>query len=230
MAMTSLAENIRAIKAGERLNRHKPAKKRAKVKATIKPRRMDENTIRLFCMEYIKHGLNGAAAYKATHPKASTKTASVEASKYLAKPSVQKILQPMLRELFAKAKLDADFVVRRWLSLANASPLDYFKITKDGKLGDLDLSNLTEDQRLNLKEIKVQRTKFGQNITIKVYDAQRAVESIAKHLGLLVEKLPEADVERIGDLIEKGVNRIRKTRDLDGWKEVILDVEFTEVR
>ena len=77
-----------------------------------------------------------------------------------------------------------------WGVGTKASPLDYSKTTKDGKLGDLDFSNLTEDQRLNLKDIKVQRTAFGETIAVKVVDQQRAVEMIAKHLGLLVEKLP----------------------------------------
>ena len=187
---------------------------------------MDENTIRLFCLAYIKHGLNGAAAYRATHPKASPKTASVEASRYLAKPSVQDILQPMLRESFAKAKLDADFVLRRWLSQSKASPLDYFKITKDGKLGGVDLSNLTEDQRLNLKAIKITPTKFGETISVTVCDQAHALDMIARYLGLLTEKQPKENAERIGDLLEQGVNRIRETKDLDGWKDMIIDGEF----
>ena len=228
--MTSLAENLRALEAGEKLVQHKPAKKRLNGKAVIKPRSMDENTIRMFCLAYIKHGLNGAAAYKASHPKASTKTASVEASRYLANPSVQEILQPMLRELFAKAKLDADFVLKRWLSQSRASPLDYFKITKDGKLGGLDLSNITEDQRLNLKAIKVTKNKFGESTTVTVCDQAHAVDMLAKYLGLLVEKLPEAGVERIGDMLERAVKRIKATKDLDGWKDIVLDAEFTEVR
>ena len=35
-------------------------------------------------------------------------------------------------------------------------------------------------------------------------------------------------MEQIGDLIEKGVNRIKQSRDLDGWKDLIMDGEFTE--
>ncbi len=85
-------------------------------------------------------------------------------------------------------------------------------------------------QRANLKEIKITDTKFGQNITVKVWDAQKATDQIGKHLGLLVEKLAEEDIDRIGDLIERGVKRIKATKDLDGWKSVILDVEAVEVK
>jgi hypothetical protein len=94
----------------------------------------------------------------------------------------------------------------------------------------LDFSNLTEDQRLNLKEITVTPTKYGTKYSIKTYDAQHAVDMIAKHLGLLVDRLPEKDAGRIGDLIEAGVKRIRATKDLDAWQDIVLDVDVTEVR
>ena len=38
--------------------------------------------------------------------------------------------------------------------------------------------------------------------------------------------MAEENVQRIGDLIEHGVNRIEKTRDLDGWQDIVLDAEF----
>ena len=105
---------------------------------------------------------------------------------------------------------------------------------KDGGLGELDLSAITPAQRGNLREIKVTTTKSNDGellhttTTIKVVDQQRTVEMIAKHLGLLVDRMAEENVQRIGDLIEQSVNRIEKTRDLDGWKDIVLDVEFID--
>jgi len=64
--------------------------------------------------------------------------------------------------------------------------------------------------------------------TIKVVDQQRAVEMIAKHLGLLVNRMAVENVQRIGDLIEQGVDRIKKTRNLDGWKDIVLDAELID--
>ena len=226
--MNSLAEDIRAINAGERPNQQKLAKIRVNGKATIKPRRMSENTIRLFCLAYIKHGLNGAAAYKATHPKASTKTASVEACRLLAKPSIQEVLQPMLRDLLVKAEIDAEWVFRRWIEQANASPLDYFHITDDGKLGALNLNGLTEAQRRNLKAIKVTKHHGVETITVTVCDQQHAVGMMARHLGLFLQKLAPLKAGRIGDLIEEGVKRIRKAKNLDAWKEIDSGLGFDD--
>ena len=99
----------------------------------------------------------------------------------------------MLEKLFTDADIEATYVFRRWVEMSQATPLDYFTINDDGQ-PVLDMSDLTPAQRANLKEIKITDTKFGQNITVKVWDAQKAVDMIGKHLGLLVEKLPEGDV------------------------------------
>ena len=259
--MTSLAENLRAINAGERLNQRKPANLRLNGKATeieagqgslkdnlaavkaekpakkaparkkvnvraVAKHRIDRTR---FCQELIKHGMNASAAYQAVSPHCNANTAKVEGHRLLTDPNVIKILQPMLDRLFTETGIEATYVFRRWVEMSQATPLDYFTINNDGH-PVLDMSDLTPAQRANLKEIKITDTKFGRNITIKVYDAQRAVESIAKHLGLLLEKMADEDLERIGDIIERGVKRIKATKDLDGWRDIVLDVDVTEVR
>ena len=183
----------------------------------------------LFAKELIKNSMNATKAYQAVSPNVTAKTAATEGSRLLREPETIEILQPMLEQLFTNTGIDATYVFRRWVEMSQATPLDYFTINDDGQ-PVLDMSDLTPAQRANLKEIKITDTKFGQNITIKVYDAQKAVESIAKHLGLLVDRLPEKDVERIGDLIEAGVKRIRATKDLNAWQDIVLDVEFSEVQ
>jgi len=162
-------------------------------------------------------------------PDVTARTAEVEGSKLLRKPELIAILTPLLEKLFTEAGIDARWVFQRWVQMSQATPLDYFTINDDGQ-PVLDMSDLTPAQRANLKEIKITDTKFGQNITVKVWDAQKATDQIGKHLGLLVEKLADEDIERIGDLIERGVKRIKATKDLDGWKSVILDVEAVEVK
>jgi len=221
-------EQLAAVKNGKPVK--KPVARKKAKKKPVRAKKSNGTTIRidrtLFCKELIKNSMNASAAYKAVGPKVTAGTAKVEGHRLLTDPNVIKILTPMLEKLFIDAGIEADYVFKRWVEMSQASPLDYFEITKDGKLGDLDLSNLTEAQRLNLKAIKVTPTKFGDRVTIEVYDAQKAVDMIAKHLGLLAEKLPKEDDRRIGDLIEQGVARIRATKDLDGWKDIIIDSEI----
>ena len=216
----TLKENLQKLKDGQPVKKA-PARKKANGRAVAK-HRIDRKR---FCQELIKHGMNAAAAYKAVSPGVTNDTAKVNGSRLLTEANTVKILAPMLQRLFHKAGIDVDYVFRRWVEMSQATPLDYFTINDDGQ-PVMDMSALTPAQRANLKEIKITDTKFGQNITVKVWDAQKAVDMIGKHLGLLVEKLPEGDVERIGDLIEAGVRRIKQSRDLEGWRDIVIDGEI----
>ena len=189
---------------------------------------------KLFCTELICTGLNAKAAYLKVHPDVTPQTAEVNGHRMVRIARVQVILTPMLQKLFQKAGIEADYVFKRWLEMSQASPLDYFTVSKDGGLGELDLGAITPAQRGNLRKIKVTTTKSNDGellhttTTIKVVDQQWAVKIIAKHLGLLVDRMAEEIVQQIGALIEQGVNRIKKIRDLDGWKDIVLDAEFID--
>lgn len=247
-------KNAQAKRGGTAGNQTRPTaktKKKAPVQKEVKkapakpetaltkpPENKTDFTDKQFCHALIQNSMNAKAAYHQLKPEVAISTATTEASKRLRKPNVIATLTPMLEELFANAGIETEYVFRRWLEMAQASPLDYFNITADGNLGDLDLSAITPAQRMNLRSIR--RTKSTtisekgsetttETIHVQVVDQQKAVDTIGKHLGLLVEKLADEDVERIGDMLEKGVSRIKKTRDLEGWRDVILDAEFTKV-
>lgn len=185
-------------------------------------------TAKLFAHALIRNSMNASAAYRELRPDVTAKTARTEGNKYLAKPDTIHVLTPLLESLFSKAGVETEYVFRRWLEFAQASAADYFNF--DHGTPVLDMSDMSPMQRANLKSISINHTAHGTNYKIEVYDAQKAVDTIGKHLGLLIDKMDPEDVERIGDLIERGVNRIRESRDLDGWKDVILDAEYVEVK
>ena len=232
--MTTLKDNLAKVKAGKLTGKHqtsqrKPGKGNGRAVAGCKIDR------KLFCRELIKAGMDATIAYKAVSPRVTHATARNNGSRMLAEAGTVKILQPMLARLFSKAGIDANYVFRRWAEMSEASPLDYFEVTDSGDLGSLRLNDLTPAQRCNLQSIKVTEYMSEGVVTsrttqVKVLNQQRAIEMIAKHLGLLVGRLAQEDVERIGDVIERGISRIKKSRDLDGWKDIVLDAEFTEVR
>jgi hypothetical protein len=225
-------------------------KKKAKKKVAKKraPRRKTNGraTIRidreLFCKELIKNSMNATSAYKAVSPKVTMKTAAANGHKMLRETETINLLTPMLQELFIDAGIEANYVFKRWVEMSQASPLDYFEIDPDGRLGQMNLNGITEAQRLNLTSIKVDRsmvektdddgnvthTLVHEKIDLKVADQQKAVDTIAKHLGLLIDKMAEEDVERLGDLIEKGVGRIRASKDLEGWRSIFPEGHLIE--
>jgi cobalamin biosynthesis protein CbiD len=88
------------------------------------------------------------------------------------------------------------------------------------------MSDMTEAQRKNLKKITVTPGQYGTKYTVEIHDAQNAVNMIAKHLGLLIDRLADEDVDKIGDLIELGVARIRKLGDPDAWKAITFEGEM----
>ena len=223
----SLQDNLNSVLADEPVTipvKAKTKPRKGKSKVISKPEVIAE----LFAQALIRNKMNASAAYREMRPEATEKTAGVEGHKLLKNPRVIDILTPMLEGLFIDAGIETEYVFRRWLEIASGSAMDYYKIV-DGE-PVLDMSSMTPAQYGNLKSISITQTQHGTNYKIETYDAQKALETIGKHLGLLVEKLAEEDISRIGDIIEMGVKRIKATKDLDGWKSVVLDVEAIEVK
>jgi phage terminase small subunit len=213
----------------------------------VRKKKTNGTTIRIdrerFAQELIIHSMNATDAYMALCPTVKRTTAAANGSRLLREAETLEFLKPMLEKLFVKAGVEAEYVLSRFLEMAQATPLDYFEIDEAGGLGRLNLNGLTDSQRLNLKEIKVERTAVekespdgsivfqvvNEKINIKVHDAQKALEILARHLGLLVERLAEEDISKIGDIIERGVKRIKQSKNLDAWEDIILDVEYKEI-
>jgi len=219
-------------KARKRPAKKAPAKKRATKKKAVRKKSAKNTTQRvdreLFAIELIKNSMNATAAYKAVCPNVTDKTAATNGHRVLREAETIDHLRPMLEKLFIDAGIEAQYVFKRWLEIAEGSASDYFNF--DSGRPVLDMSDLTPAQKRNLKSISINHTQHGTNYKIETYDAQRAIDTIGKHLGLLVEKMAEEDVERIGDIIERGVARIRSNKDLDAWKDVVIDTgDYREI-
>ena len=240
----SLQSNLAKLKA-EKPARKKARKKATKKKVAKKPVRKKRGSVSLridrkrFALALIANSMNATKAYLAVSPKVTDKTAATRGMQVLREAETIQYLTPMLQKLFIEAGIEADYVFKRWVEMSQATPYDYFKVAEDGHMILRSSDSLTHAQKLNCKKLKVTRneatSKDGETLYVttrtelEVVDSQRAISEIAKHLGLLVDKMAEEDVERIGDLIERGVKRIKATKDLDGWKDVILDAEALEV-
>ena len=134
----------------------------------------------------------------------------------------------MLQKLLRKAQVDREWVLNRLTEQANASALDYFTQTSAGQLELRDMNELSDAMRRNLKSIKISKTKNGRSISVTVVDQQQAVGMLAKFLQMFTKKADREDAGRIGDLIERGVKRIRACKDLDAWRDVGVDDKFSD--
>ena len=193
----------------------------------------------LFAHAYVRSGCNATAAYKEISPNCKDTTAQVEGSKYLCKPMIQHIIEPLLAALMEKNEIDTEWAIGRLVEQSNASPLDYFRITEDGGLGGFDLTEITPAQRRNLKSIKYTKTSMVQEEgdnevinetwTVTMVDQQKAVELLGRYLQIFTKEAESEDVERIGDLITAGVKRIRANKALMEWKDGAFEGTFSEV-
>lgn len=191
----------------------------------------------LFAHRYVQYHCNATVAYLSIKPDVKENTAGTEGWKLLRTPEVQDVLWPLLEGVLEKESAQSEWVIRRWLEQAEASPLDYFSITETGGLGGLDLTNISMAQRRNLKSIKYKRSTRtddnGETVTedwtVTVVDQQKAVELMAKMLGMLQTTIDPETEDRIGDLLERGVKRIQKKMDTEAWKDMAIEGQFSEV-
>jgi len=144
-----------------------------------------------FIKEYLID-LNGTqAAIRAGYRATSARTL---AAKLLAKGNVRSKIDCLIAERSKRTGVTADRVIRE---MARIAFCDSRKLMEWGPGGVTlrESSELSEDDAACVAEACQTITKEGGSIRIKLHDKQRAIEQLAKHLGLTPERL-----EMAGDL------------------------------
>lgn len=153
-----------------------------------------------FVAEYLVD-LNGTqAAIRAGYSK---RTAQEQSSDLLSKPIIaQAVARGKARQLEA-AELSATRVLEEYRRLAFVDVRSFFD--ERGNLKPI--GQLTEEQGSALAslEVIIKNAKAGDGIVdevhkIKLWDKTRALESLAKHFGLLIERL---EVSASAELVER---------------------------
>lgn len=136
--------------------------------------------VRRFVTAYIKHDMDGAKAYREINPNAAQNSSWSRASELIQQDDVRAELARQLQGLFRHADMDEDWVFRQWRAMAFSDIFDYMDIDADGKVTwKLDPEKLTQEQRLNIRGIKVD-PKTGKVVELRLVDRQGAVESVAQ--------------------------------------------------
>lgn len=142
-----------------------------------------------FCQEYIID-LNGLqAAIRAGY---SDKAAKEQASRLLTKANVRARVAELQQTVADKAGISALWVLEEFKKVAGADTRALFD--ENGNL--LAIKDLPDDVAAAISSIEVERRVDGHGEDAEVYhvhkikrwDKLRALESLAKHLGLLVDK------------------------------------------
>jgi len=156
-----------------------------------------------FVDEYLRL-FNGTRAYMRIYPRASARSAGVNAAKLLGSASVSEAIKERLKE----AHVGADEVLKILADMARGDIGEF--LSKEGAGFDIDLKDAKARGLTKLiKRIKQKTTIFlakgesGEDrevhdLEIELYDAQAAAEKIGRHLDLFPNKL---DLTSKGDKI-----------------------------
>lgn len=144
-----------------------------------------------FAQLLVKHN-NGSKAYiEAGYSPKDTGGAS----KLTGRPLVRARIEFLREQIAVGLHVDADKVVREFAALGFSNMLDYIRIGADGE-PSIDLSNITREQAAAIQEVVVEDFVDGRGenardvrrVRFKLADKKGALDSLAKHLGMFIER------------------------------------------
>ena len=117
----------------------------------------------------------------------SERTAEQQGYQLLQKPLVQAAIEVALLARSKRTQITADEVLKEWGLLAFADMRDYMEWDAGGVTLKAS-SELTEDQTRAISEIVEYKTEKTSTVRVKLHDKRGALDSVAKHLGMMVDR------------------------------------------
>jgi phage terminase small subunit len=141
-----------------------------------------------FCREYVKD-FNGAQA--AIRSGYSKKTAKESAAQVLTNINVTERINELTKKQSEKSEVTAQMIIDEFKKIAFTSIAHLHNTWITRK----EFEDLTDDQKAAIQEIKtrtrtevINKTAYEiEEIQIKLYDKQRALENLGKHIGFYAE-------------------------------------------
>ena len=138
----------------------------------------------LFVQEYLIDLNATRAAIAAGYSK---KTAKQIGQENLTKPDVKKAIDDAISERGKRTEITQDRVLKELARIAFADPRSIAE-WGDGKMTLKDSASLSDDDAVAVSEVSQTITDGKANIKAKMYDKQKALELLGRHLGMFVEK------------------------------------------
>jgi len=144
-----------------------------------------------FCQEYIID-LNGAKA--AVRAEYSEKTARTQASLLLTKVDISERVAELKEIRSERTVITQDMVLKELKILAQSDIQDYLEVvkqypgSKDGRLKLKMFAEMKGNATRAIKSITERITKDGVQLSFTLHSKTPAVELLARHLGMLIER------------------------------------------
>lgn len=189
-----------------------------------------------FVQEYLLDLNATQAAIRAGY---SAKTANAIAGRLLVNVSIQKEIQKKFEDRSKRTEITADETLKQLAIISFGSMKDVATWGPDG----VTLKNseeLSDEQAFLISEISENATESSKNIRVKIKDQLKALEMLARHLGMFTDKFqvevkaeqPQADLSTLSDeqldfLLEKSLGyapeRKPKSPKIIGVPDGLLD-------
>lgn len=143
---------------------------------------------RAFVKEYLID-CNGTRAYLRFKPTASRKVASVEASKWLARPKVRAAVDNRQKTIAEKAGVTEEAIIRELSYMAFGRIDDFLSVNKDGT-ATIDLSGMTSEQSAALTGVETETyyDKYQEcevtRVKLRHADKTKVLDMLGKHIGV----------------------------------------------
>ncbi len=144
------------------------------------------------------NGLSRREAVQAAGYAPSAKTGAV-----FDNPQVQKEIARRQHQMSSKAGVDADWIVERLKSIANANIVDLYELDEEG-IPRIDLNKLTPDLRRALTGYSVKRDG---KISVDAADKLKALDMLAKHLGMYQDQVTVQGELTLVERLQQGRHR-----------------------
>lgn len=149
----------------------------------------DENALtdkqEMFAKEYAVHFDSTKAALAAGY---SAKSAMSQGCQLLKLPKVQKFISKQLEIYGNKNEVLKKRVLNQIVEAAFSDITDFAHIDENG-VSVYDWDKLPKGMRRLISEVSETRTKDGGTIKFKLVDKMKALELLARHLGMLTDKV-----------------------------------------
>lgn len=160
-----------------------------------------ETRARAWALAFIETGFSAREACKKIGVNAKH---SMAAWRFLKSPVVQEILREFMREKSLAAGVSAEKVIALVANMAEASMKDYCS-WETQTLQIVPSAELTRDQARCIKKISIKPTKYGNHITVELYNARLALEMLMRFLGLVRGEGSELNPDEIAAAIRQAV-------------------------
>jgi hypothetical protein len=147
-------------------------------------------------------------------PGATYDSATSSAYTLLRHPLVETALAEERQALKVRMAIDADYVLRKLVTMAEASLLDFGHVNDKGELV-VDLRRATRDQLQAIQEVVVDETPTGRRTRIKLIDRAKLIKLIGSHIDIraFMERHSVEASTQLSEALAAGMERARRALD-----------------